>query len=360
MERTAEELAAEEREQSALRTTGNSIVLGRRFPGAESAPTSADERNENYAKMSDRDLLAEAGLWDKYSADCDGYLAEAMDKAEIKRERHIRDVADMADKLPDDSATKGDWKSLIGMSDDDLRKTYNERLEASESPYINALIKSPDKPPFELENDAQGETREADDAVMRARTVADARGLTDDWRTVEERHFAEDARDNVRDVEQEIDRRPNADELKDRLAEMRDARDQRQEANESFNEDHERGAGPSRDRELTPPGPHIGQQPDEREQGRSDAEFLGREAAHILPQGELDRQRDAAKLSRNPDEDRGQGQKLEPEMTRGGSSQDVKSAPRTALERQIEKADQSFAQHQATQQKEDESVHKRR
>ncbi|MFT9015124.1 MAG: hypothetical protein ABF990_05225 [Acetobacter sp.] len=66
--------------------------------------------------------------------------------------------------------------------------------------------------------------------------------------------------------------------------------------------------------------PNLTQSDPDRGQKRDDAEFLGREAAHVLPQGERDRQRDAARLQ-NPEEKRGLEQELKPEMSLGGASE---------------------------------------
>lgn len=74
--------------------------------------------------------------------------------------------------------------------------------------------------------------------------------------------------------------------------------------------------------------PNLTQSDPDRGQKRDDAEFLGREAAHVLPQGERDRQRDAARFQ-NPEEERGREQELKPEMSLGGAS----SEPQTPKER---------------------------
>jgi uncharacterized coiled-coil protein SlyX len=66
--------------------------------------------------------------------------------------------------------------------------------------------------------------------------------------------------------------------------------------------------------------PNLTQSDPDRGQKRDDAEFLGREAAHVLPQGERDRQRDAARFQ-NPEEKRGLEQELKPEMSLGGASE---------------------------------------
>lgn len=340
-----------------LGTTEANIVYGRRYPHTQDDSDSSRERNEDYAKLSDRDLLAGVMLYDEHKKTCDGALSLAKDRAEIERELDSRAIDDMAERLPEDSPTKADWQSLSRMKDDELLREYGNRLDASKSDYINKLIKSTDAPPFDLKNDAKGEAREQDDAVMRARSVADARGLTDDWRLVEAKSFVKQADGLVKNGEREIDQRPNANELHYKLAQMRDERDRKQDTQLDFNEDHERRAGPSRDRNLTPAGPRNNEPEDERKRGRDDAEFLGREASHVLPQGERDRQRDVARLEapgKNPEGDRRQEQKLEPEMTKVGSSSEAaapqKTADKTPLEKQIARSDQSYAQHKQQEQ----------
>ncbi|MDN7352638.1 Sec-independent protein translocase family protein [Acetobacter senegalensis] len=93
---------------------------------------------------------------------------------------------------------------------------------------------------------------------------------------------------------------------------------------QNFNEDYDRRA---QDRNQTG-GLKLGQTERDHAERRDDAKFLGREASHVLPQGERDRQRDEARLE-NPAAKRDLGQKLEPEAAMGGASK--KDAPVSAL-----------------------------
>lgn len=104
--------------------------------------------------------------------------------------------------------------------------------------------------------------------------------------------------------------------------------------------DHQPDISASRDRaddrlERDDRRPNLTQSDPDRGQKRDDAEFLGREAAHVLPQGERDRQRDAARLQ-NPEEKRGLEQELKPEMSLGGASSEPKAAPAKGAEREKE------------------------
>lgn len=95
---------------------------------------------------------------------------------------------------------------------------------------------------------------------------------------------------------------------------------------QNFNEDYDRRA---QDRNQTG-GLKLGQTERDHVERRDDAKFLGREAAHVLPQGERDRQRDEARLE-NPAAKRDMGQKLEPEAAMGGDSKKDTDAPVSAL-----------------------------
>ncbi|GAJ28310.1 hypothetical protein [Acidomonas methanolica] len=79
--------------------------------------------------------------------------------------------------------------------------------------------------------------------------------------------------------------------------------------------------------------PNLTQSDPDRGQKRNDAEFLGREAAHVLPQGERDRQRDAARFQ-NPEEKRGLEHELKPEMSLGGASSEPQAARAKGEERE--------------------------
>ncbi|MDN7349999.1 Sec-independent protein translocase family protein [Acetobacter senegalensis] len=126
-------------------------------------------------------------------------------------------------------------------------------------------------------------------------------------------------------------------------------RDSRWEAGErqqqNFNEDYDRRA---QDRNQNQTGGlKLGQTERDHAERRDDAKFLGREAAHVLPQGERDRQRDEARLA-NPAAKRDLGQKLEPEAAMGGDSK--KDAPVSALGKMAaarEKAQQQESKSEA-------------
>ncbi|MFT8507596.1 hypothetical protein [Acetobacter sp.] len=100
---------------------------------------------------------------------------------------------------------------------------------------------------------------------------------------------------------------------------------------QNFNDDYDRRA---QDRNQTG-GLKLGQTERDHAERRDDAKFLGREAGHVLPQGERDRQRDEARLA-NPAAKRDMGQKLEPEAAMGGGGGEAKAAPKSAMERKIE------------------------
>lgn len=119
--------------------------------------------------------------------------------------------------------------------------------------------------------------------------------------------------------------------------------------NQNFNEDYDRRA---QDRNQTG-GLKLGQTERDHAERRDDAKFLGREASHVLPQGERDRQRDEARLA-NPEAKRDLGQKLEPEAAMGGGGGEAKAAPRTALGKMIQAQDneREKAQQQEKQQSE--------
>lgn len=111
----------------------------------------------------------------------------------------------------------------------------------------------------------------------------------------------------------------------------RDTKWEEGEKRQNFNEDYDRRA---HDRNQTG-GLKLGQTERDHEERRDDAKFLGREASHVLPQGERDRQRDEARLA-NPAAKRDLGQKLEPEAAMGGGGGEAKAAPKSAMERKIE------------------------
>ena len=104
----------------------------------------------------------------------------------------------------------------------------------------------------------------------------------------------------------------------------RDTKWEEGEKRQNFNEDYDRRA---QDRNQTG-GLKLGQTERDHDERRDDAKFLGREAGHVLPQGERDRQRDEARLA-NPAAKRDLGQKLEPEAAMGGGAK--KDAPVSAL-----------------------------
>ena len=108
----------------------------------------------------------------------------------------------------------------------------------------------------------------------------------------------------------------------------RDSKWEEGEKRQNFNDDSDRRA---QDRNQTN-GLKLGQTERDHAERRDDAKFLGREASHVLPQGERDRQRDEARLA-NPEAKRDLGQKLEPEAAMGGASKKV--PPPTRLEQLV-------------------------
>lgn len=111
----------------------------------------------------------------------------------------------------------------------------------------------------------------------------------------------------------------------------RDSKWEEGEKRQNFNDDYDRRA---QDRNQTG-GLKLGQTERDHAERRDDAKFLGREAGHVLPQGERDRQRDEARLA-NPAAKRDMGQKLEPDAAMGGGAREAKAAPKSAMERKIE------------------------
>lgn len=112
----------------------------------------------------------------------------------------------------------------------------------------------------------------------------------------------------------------------------RDTKWEEGEKRQNFNDDYDRAQ--DRNRNQTG-GLKLGQTERDHAERRDDAKFLGREASHVLPQGERDRQRDEARLA-NPEAKRDMGQKLEPEAAMGGGGGEAKAAPKSAMERKIE------------------------
>lgn len=129
----------------------------------------------------------------------------------------------------------------------------------------------------------------------------------------------------------------------------RDTKWEEGEKRQNFNDDYDRRA---QDRNQTG-GLKLGQTERDHEERRDDAKFLGREASHVLPQGERDRQRDEARLA-NPEAKRDLGQKLEPEAAMGSGAREAKAAPKTALGKMIQAQDdeREKAQQQEKQQSE--------
>ena len=129
----------------------------------------------------------------------------------------------------------------------------------------------------------------------------------------------------------------------------RDTKWEEGEKRQNFNDDYDRRA---QDRNQTG-GLKLGQTERDHAERRDDAKFLGREAAHVLPQGERDRQRDEARLA-NPEAKRDLGQKLEPEAAMAGGAREAKAVPKTALGKMIQAQDdeREKAQQQEKQQSE--------
>lgn len=116
-----------------------------------------------------------------------------------------------------------------------------------------------------------------------------------------------------REIDGSLEKFKEVSELRERAFERERAQDR--EPDISASRDRADGRLERDDRQ-----PNLSQSDPDRGQKRDDAEFLGREAAHVLPQGERDRQRDAARFQ-NPEEKRGLEQELKPEMSLGGASE---------------------------------------
>ncbi|MFH7811312.1 MULTISPECIES: hypothetical protein [Acetobacter] len=252
-----------------------------------------------------------------------------------------------------DEQIEADRKRLAALSNDDLVSEFKRRGETlAEREYNTEGLASVLSNRLDNKNEGKGhwEATEKTASVVREMKSLVADDYTSLRNSVVEMKSRDDLKiqddelasqfDNYRkfgvepfpDAQQTIDRSLSKFEAaaKERGLD-RDSKWEEGEKRQNFNDDYDRRA---QDRNQTG-GLKLGQTERDHAERRDDAKFLGREAAHVLPQGERDRQRDEARLA-NPEAKRDLGQKLEPEAAMGGGGGEAKAAPKSAMERKIE------------------------
>lgn len=252
-----------------------------------------------------------------------------------------------------DEQIAADRKRLAALADDDLVSEFKRRGETlAEREYNTEGLASVLSNRLDNKNEGKGhwEATEKTASVVREMKSLVADDYTSLRNSVVEMKSRDDLKiqddelasqfDNYRkfgvepfpDAQQTIDRSLSKFEAaaKERGLD-RDSKWEEGEKRQNFNDDYDRRAP---DRNQTG-GLKLGQTERDHAERRDDAKFLGREAAHVLPQGERDRQRDEARLA-NPEAKRDLGQKLEPEAAMGGGAREAKAAPKSAMERKIE------------------------
>lgn len=252
-----------------------------------------------------------------------------------------------------DEQIEADRKRLAALSNDDLVSEFKRRGETlAEREYNTEGLASVLSNRLDDKKEGKGhwEATEKTASVVREMKSLVADDYTSLRNSVVEMKAREDLKinddelaaqfDNYRkfgvepfpDAQQTIDRSLSKfDAAAKERGQDRDAKWEEGEKRQNFNDDYDRRA---HDRNQTG-GLKLGQTERDHAERRDDAKFLGREAGHVLPQGERDRQRDEARLA-NPEARRDLGQKLEPEAEMGGGAGEAKAAPKSAMERKIE------------------------
>lgn len=248
-----------------------------------------------------------------------------------------------------DEQIEADRKRLAALSNDDLVSEFKQRGETlAEREYNTEGLASVLSNRLDNKNEGKEhwQTTEKTASVVREMKSLVADDYTSLRNSVVEMKSREDLKikdeelaaqfDNYRkfgvepfpDAQQTIDRSLSKFEAaaKERGLDRDSKWEEGERQNQNFNEDYDRRA---QDRNQNQTGGlKLGQTERDHAERRDDAKFLGREASHVLPQGERDRQRDEARLE-NPAAKRELGQKLEPEAAMGGDSK--KDAPVSAL-----------------------------
>lgn len=290
-----------------------------------------DDRDKRFLAVVDemnsskRELLGmdDGGVYGEFEGQ-DNHPGFSANKDKLKIDSVLKEIRTEAEGRD----RNRDRERLSNMSDADLIKDYSRErenaLDSGKKAKTEALAVSDRLPSRDtngwtefkkLGDQAVSHDKEADRAYGRVRDMVDEMKSRDGLKIENDetrRNFEIDKKFGFKRDETEalrtktrLDRFTTHSEMQDKVFEFQKSQERDSTVSQSQTDDRR---------------PNLTQSDPDRGQKRDDAEFLGREAAHILPQGERDRQRDAARFQ-NPEEKRGLEQELKPEMSLGGASE---------------------------------------